>query len=92
MKLTQRQIAKIKKAHEKAHVAEMAARTAQAHLCALITEFTGVEGIVDHFQDDGFGFTPINNDDCHIGIPELIKFAEDGIDITEDFINDNLMF
>ena len=63
---------------------------ATGNLASVIIELTGVDGNVDHLQGDGFGFTPLSNDDTHITIEHLIKMAEDGIEITEEIILDNL--
>lgn len=90
MKLTKRQIQKIKTALKQAEIAENRLAGATDNLASVITEATGVDGNVDHLQGDGFGFTPLSNDDTHIIIEHLIKMAEDGIDITESVILDNL--
>ena len=54
-------------------------------MSVLINDFTGVEGNCDYLPGDGFGFTPISNNNTHIPLDYLIKFAEKGQDITEDF-------
>lgn len=90
MKLTKRQIQKIKTAHKKAVDAESAFVTATAHLRSVIMDITNVEGYVDHLSGDGFGFTPESNNDTHITIDRLVELAEQGIEITEAEILDNL--
>lgn len=90
MKLTKRQIQKIKTALKQAEKAENMLAGATGNLAYVIIEATGVDGYVDHLQGDGFGFTPLSNDDTHIIIEHLIKMAEDGIEITEAVILDNL--
>lgn len=90
MKLTKRQIQKIKTALKQAEKAENILDTATGNLAFVIIEATGVDGNVDHLKGDGFGFTPLSNDDTHIVIEHLIKMAEDGVEITEEVILDNL--
>jgi len=90
MKLTKIQVQKIKKALKRAELAENSLAEARLSLASVIIEATGVDGNVDHLQGDGFGFTPLSNDDTHIIIEHLIKMGEDGIDITEEVILDNL--
>jgi hypothetical protein len=90
MKLTKRQIQKIKTALKQAEKAENMLSGATGNLTSVIIEVTGVDGNVDHLQGDGFGFTPLSNGDTHIIIEHLIKMAEDGVEITEAVILDNL--
>ena len=90
MKLTKRQIQKLKAALKQAEKAEDMLEGATRNLTSVIIEATGVDGNVDHLQGDGFGFTPLSNDDTHIIIEHLIQMAEDGIEITEAVILDNL--
>jgi hypothetical protein len=90
MKLRKRQIQKIKTALKQAEQAKNMLVGATGNLAYVIIEATGVNGNVDHLQGDGFGFTPLSNDDTHIIIKHLIKMAEDGIEITEEVILDNL--
>ena len=90
MKLTKRQIQKIKTALFKAEKAENMFSVATGNLASVIIEATGVNGNVDYLYGDGFGFTPVSNDDIHIIIEHLINMAEDGIEITEAVILDNL--
>lgn len=90
MKLTKIQVQKIKKALKRAELAENRLAGAIGSLASVIIEATGVDGNVDHLQGDGFGFTPLSNDDTHIIIEHLIKMAEDGKEITEAVILDNL--
>lgn len=86
------EILKLKNALRKAQKLENQAQMAAQTLAALIEEFTGVIGNVDHLQGDGFGFTPESNNDTHIGIDEIIKWAENGEKITEEIILDRLSF
>ena len=90
MKLTKKQINALKKEHKKAEIAERKLSMATQGLSMLIQEFTAIEGECDLLQGDGFGFTPHSNNDTHIPIDDLIKHAENGVDITEDFILKNL--
>jgi hypothetical protein len=90
MKLTKRQIQKIKTALKQAEKAENIFSGATGNLTRVIIEATGVDGNVDHLQGDGFGFTPLSNDDTHISIEDLIKLADKGVDITEAEMLDNL--
>lgn len=90
MKLTKRQINALKKEHKKAEIAEQKFLIATKCLGMLIQDFTGIEGNCDLLQGDGFGFTPESNNHTHIPVDDLIKHAENGVDITEDFILDNL--
>jgi superfamily I DNA/RNA helicase len=86
------QILKLKQALKKAQKFENQAQMAAQTLAALIEEFTGVIGSVDHLQGDGFGFTPESNNDTHVGIDEIIKWALNGEEITEQLILDRLSF
>jgi len=86
------QILKLKQALKKAQKFENQAQMAAQTLAALIEEFTGVIGSVDHLQGDGFGFTPELNNDTHVGIDEIIKWALNGEEITEQLILDRLSF
>ncbi len=90
MILTKKQINALKKENKKAEIAERKLSMATQGLSMLILEFTGIEGECDLLKGDGFGFTPQSNNDTHIPIDHLIKHAENGIDITEDFILSNL--
>jgi len=90
MKLTKRQIQKIKTAHKQAVNAENMLASATGQLASVIIDATGVDGYVDHSPGDSFGFTPISNNDTHIIIEHLIKIAENGEEITEAVILDNL--
>lgn len=90
MKITKSQIQKIKAALRKAEKAENMLSIATGHLASVIIDATGVDGYVDHLISDGFGFTPISNNDTHIIIEHLIKMAENGEEITEAVILDNL--
>ena len=90
MKLTKRQIQKIKTAHKQAVKAENMLAGATGHLASVIIDATGVNGNVDHLMGDGFGFTPESNDDTHIAIDRILELAENGEEITEAVILDNL--
>ena len=90
MKLTKRQIQRIKTALKQAENAEKKFADKITKLASVIIEATDIDGNIDHLQGDGFGFTPLSNDDTHIMIEHLIKMAEDGIEITEAEILDNL--
>ena len=92
MVLSKAQINKIKKAWRKARIAEGKASLAADHLKDVIVEITNVDGNVDQLLGDGFGFTPLSNNDTHIGIRELIELAENGNDITEELILSNTTF
>lgn len=89
MILTKQQIKALKKEHAKAEKAANLMASAEQGMACLIEEFTGIVGFCDHLQGDGFGFTPESNNDTHIPIDHLLKHAENGIDITEEFINKN---
>ena len=90
MILTKKQITELKKANKKAESLESKLSIAKQTIASLIEDFTGVEGECDFLQGDGFGFTPMSNNDAHIPIDHLIEHAEKGQDITEDFILRNL--
>lgn len=90
MILTKKQINALKREHKKVEIAERKLSMARQGLSMLIQDFTAIEGECDFLQGDGFGFTPHSNNDTHIPIDDLIKHAENGIDITEDFILHNL--
>lgn len=86
------EILKLKQALRKAQKLENQSQLAAQTLAALIEEFTGVVGNVDHLQGDGFGFTPESNNNAHVGIDEIIKWALNGEEITEQLILDRLSF
>ena len=90
MVLTKSQITKIKREHDKAKIAENKLSSAMQGIAMLIHDFTNIEGVCDLLPGDGFGFTPISNGDTHIPVEHLIEHAEQGKDITEDFILNNL--
>jgi hypothetical protein len=90
MKLTNLEITQIKAAYKRAFELENKAQCAEQSLSNLITRVTGIDGFVDLLSGDGFGFTPASNNDTHIYIPDLIKLAEQGKDITEELILSNL--
>lgn len=86
------EILKLKQALIKAQKLENQTQMSAQDLAELIKEFTGVIGHVDHLQGDGFGFTPESNNDTHVDIDEIIKWAENGEKITEEIILDRLSF
>lgn len=90
MKLTKTQIKSLEKALKKAQDLENKSQIAAQNIASLIQDYIGIEGAVDHLQGDGFGFTPASDDRTHISIELLIESAKSGIDITKDFILDNL--
>ena len=61
-------------------------------IASTIEKATGVPGHVDFLTLDGFGFTPESNDDTHVLVSEIIQWAENGENITEEFILDRLYF
>ena len=61
MNLTKKQIKELKKELAKGEKAIRA--MAEQSITALIEEFTGVEGHVDHLTGDGLGFMPKANED-----------------------------
>lgn len=92
MKLTKRQIARIKAQHNKTSKAMAKALGDAEVLATIISEYTGVEGEIDFLAGDGFGFTPNSSNDTHVSIDFIIKEALSGKDITEKLILDNLSF
>jgi hypothetical protein len=90
--MTKEQIKKLKSALKKAKQLEISSSLQRNNLAKLITDFTGVQGNVDYLQGDGFGFTPLSNDDTHVGVCDIIKWAENGEIITEELILDRLAF
>ena len=91
MYLTKEQIQQIKRAYKKAERAEQKFSSEIGNLASIITSITGVDGHVDYMMGDGFGFTPLSDDNTHSTIDELIELAEDGVDITEKEILDHLV-
>jgi len=92
MKLTKEQIKQLEKLHKKADKTENLSQQLAGALAAFISENTGVVGNVDYLQGDGFGFTPLSNDNTHVSIDYIIKKAKEGVDITEQLILDHLAF
>ncbi len=90
MKLTKKQINMIEKSLRKAEMFELKSQNEAGNLSFLIEKFTGVDNRVDHLQGDGFGVTPIINDDTHVPIDILIQSAKNGIDINEEYMLANL--
>jgi len=90
MKLTKEQIKLLEKAHRNAIILENKLSGAEGILALLIEEMTGVEGYCDYLSGDGFGFTPVSNNETHIPFGDLIQLAKNGEDITEDLILQNL--
>lgn len=89
MKLTKRQIQRIKSAHKKAIKACVKFSISTQNLSQIIVEEIGIDGNVDYLAGDGFGFAP-EPKDVHISVKDLIQFAENGTDITKDLILSNL--
>lgn len=89
MVLSKAQTSHIKKAWRKAEIAEKRAVLAAEMLREVIVNIINLPGNVDYLSGDGFGFTPLSNDETHIAISDLIELAENGNDITEDFILSN---
>jgi 23S rRNA C2498 (ribose-2'-O)-methylase RlmM len=92
MILNKTDITRLKKALDKATRLERESQLAAQNIATIIEEITGIEGNIDHFLDDGFGFTPLSDNDTHVSIDWLIEKATNGTDITEKFILDNLCF
>lgn len=86
------EVNKLKTALKKANKLENELSGQVGKIASIIKDATGIEGNVDFLAGDGFGFTPISNDDTHVGIDEIIKWAENGKIITEEFILDRLTF
>ena len=89
MILTKKQISEIERWHKKAKKAQSDLSIATQGIAISIQDFTGVDGECDLLQGDGFGFTPLSNNDTHIPIDHFIQHAKNKIDITADFINSN---
>lgn len=89
-KLTKRELQRLKAAHNKAFEAEKKLSEQVEKLQNTIIEITGIEGNVDYLSGDGFGFTPTENNDTHIGLDELISLAEEGKIIDLEIILSNL--
>lgn len=90
MILSKKQICELKKGLKKAKLAEIKLSMATQSISMLISKFTGIEGECDLLTGDGFGFMPRSGDYVHIPVVDLIKHAEKGQDITEDFVLQNL--
>ena len=90
MILTKKQIKELEIAVRKADILQIKAQNAAGDIAALITEFTGVECMVDYLQGDGHGITPISNNDTHVPVSFLISSAKKGDDIDEDYMLYNL--
>ena len=90
MKLTKQQIRLIEKSHERARKYENKSQGEAETLARLLSEFTGIDGLVDYLSGDGFGFTPSSNNYTYMPLEDLINAANDGFDIAEQFILDNL--
>lgn len=85
-------IKRLKKALKQAHYLENKLTSAIGEIASIIEESTGIVGYVDYLAGDGFGFTPQSNNDTHVGIDEIIKWAEEGEMITEELILDRKSF
>lgn len=90
--MKQKDILKLKRALLKAEKLETQFSGMMGTMARIIEEATGVVGSVDHLSGDGFGFTPESNNDTHVGIDEIIKWASEGIEITEELIDKNRSF
>lgn len=86
------EINKLKNALKKANKLEKELANQMITIASIITDMTGVLGSVDFLTGDGFGFTPESNGDTHVGVDEIIKWAETGEKITEELIIDRLSF
>ena len=86
------EIRKLKAALNKAEQLESRLLSQMGEIAKIIQETTGVVGNVDLLAGDGFGFTPESNNDTHVGVDEIIKWAENGEEITEELILDRLSF
>jgi len=92
MKLNKSQINKLKNALKKAYTLENMLANQMGEIALIINDATGISGYVDYLTGDGFGFTPESNNDTHVGVDEIIKWAENGKAITEELIVDKLCF
>lgn len=86
------EIRKLKAALNKAEQLESRLLSQMGEIAKIIQETTGVVGNVDLLAGDGFGFTPESNNDTHVGVDDIIKWAENGEEITEELILDRLSF
>ena len=86
------EINKLRKALKKANELENKLANQVGEIASIINDATGIIGTVDYLAGDGFGFTPESNNDTHVGIDEIIKWAENGENITEELILDRLSF
>lgn len=90
--MKQSEINKLKIALKKANKLENELANQVGKIASIINDATGIVGSVDFLAGDGFGFTPESNNDTHVGIDEIIKWAENGEKITEELILDRLSF
>jgi len=90
--MKQADIYRLKLAFKKAKTLENKLDGQMGEIASIIEDSTGVIGFVDHLQGDGFGFTPQSNNDTHVGIDDIIKWAERGEEITEELILNRLTF
>ena len=86
------EISRLKTALKKANRLENQLAGQIGIMARMIEDSTGVVGNIDLLAGDGFGFTPESNDDTHVGIDEIIKWAENGEIITEQLILDRRSF
>ena len=86
------EIRKLKAALNKAEQLESRLLSQMGEIAKIIQEITGVVGNVDLLAGDGFGFTPESNNDTHVGVDDIIKWAENGEESTEELILDRLSF
>ena len=80
------EINKLKTALKKAEKLENELAGQVGKIASLIQDFTGVVGCVNFLPGDGFGFTPESDNDTHVGVDDIIKWAENGEKITEELI------
>lgn len=90
MILTKAQILEIEKAYNKANKLQLQANAACVNLSEVIERVTGVACSVDYLPGDGFGVTPVSDDDTHVPVYKLLEDAKDGIEIDEEYMLDNL--
>lgn len=80
------EINKLKRALLKAEKLENEFVGQLGSIASIIVDATGIDGSVDYLPGDGFGFTPASNNDTHVGVDEIIKWSENGEEITEELI------
>jgi hypothetical protein len=80
------EINKLKIALRKANRLENELAGQVGEIALIIEKATGVIGSVDYLAGNGFGFTPLSNNDTHVGVDEIITWALNGEIITEELI------